>query len=223
MTEPELITWFKELLDRAAQVQRDQDGYYNEQQASAWLSEAESALAAVFPPGHPIMGQWRAIYKNLAAQKVFIVSSMALEPALGVFKAAFRILTDGRLQSLLDGIRAETVAELIEQADALHFAGHHVAAAVIAGGALETHLLHLCQRSGLVPKGEGSISKYDDAIAQARNQGTVTIYGAADSKLIKWCGNLRNDGAHTPAAFTHSGDIIKQMIVGIGDFVSRVP
>ena len=108
---------------------------------------------------------------------------------LGVFQAATKQLREGRLSSLIDGIRAETEDELLDQALVLINANHLAAATVIAGGALETHLRHLVSKNSLTITGDGAISKYDGAIAQVRNNGPVEVYSATDSKQVgAWAG-----------------------------------
>jgi hypothetical protein len=113
-------------------------------------------------------------------------------------KMAHRLARDGRLDSMFDVVRAETVTELLDQADNLRKQGYLVAATVVAGGALETHLKHLCDKHGLTPSGSGSISKYDQIISQARNAGTVEVYSSGDTKKVTAWGNDRNCAAHTP-------------------------
>jgi hypothetical protein len=141
---------------------------------------------------------------------------------VGVVKAALRILEGGHLGTILDGVRADTVVELLDQAEAL-LPKYTVAAAVIAGGALETHLLHLCSRASIVPAGDGSIGKYDGAVAQARNQSPPGVYSTTDSKLVGGWGGIRNDAAHSPTTFTLTADDVRLMIEGIRQFVARTP
>lgn len=182
MTETELRAWFKQLAASGQEIMANQSsraGSSHEAQAAAWAAEAESALVAVFPAGHPCRLKWREAFEHIDRLKVGLRNHSAFPAALGVLNAALRILEADHLGSLLDGIRAETVSEVLDQAAALLQLKHHVAAAVLAGGALETHLLHLCDRNGLTPPGDGSISKYDGAIAQARNAGTFTIYSVS--------------------------------------------
>jgi hypothetical protein len=69
--------------------------------------------------------------------------------------------------------------------------------------------------------GDGSISKYDAAIAKARNDGTATVYAATDSKLVTGWGGIRNDAAHDPGAFSRSREDVRRMIDGIREFISR--
>lgn len=94
------------------------------------------------------------------------------------------------------------------------------AAAVIAGGALETHLHDLCVRNGITWNGEGSVTKYNDAIAQARNAGN-RIYSATDGKSVTSWGGRRNDAAHKPAEFDGTQAEVRTMIDGIRQLVGK--
>ncbi len=72
-------------------------------------------------------------------------------------------------------------------------------------------------------QGAGSIEKYDGAIAQERNAGTVEVYSATDSKSIKAWGGHRNEAAHHPTNFKHSPEEVRLMVAGIREFLARVP
>jgi hypothetical protein len=199
--------------------------------ATAWLGEARTALHALFPANHPLCRQWDAIFERAKTYKIDgwggplpePFADVHFEQALGVLQAALTVVKAGRMRTLLDGVRAETVSEVLDLADVLLGGKHVIAAAVLAGGALETHLRHLCMRSGLTWAGDGSIAKYDQAIAQARNAGTVTAYPATDSKLIGGWGGLRNEAAHDPTHFTRTVDEVRLMNEGIRQFIARVP
>jgi hypothetical protein len=138
-----------------------------------------------------------------------------------VFNGALALIKDDRLDRLISSIRIESESELLEQAETLAAAGYPAAAAVIAGGALETHLRHLVDRNGLTISGNGSTSAYNQAIARARKSG-VEIYSKADVDLIESWGKTRNDAAHDPGNFKHTKDLVKLMIEGVRQFISRV-
>jgi hypothetical protein len=238
MNEADALGWLKDLSRRARNVPDLVPGasinyFYAPLEASAWLAESQTALHGIFPAGHALIGAWTAIFERA---KTNIIKGPAgdidlrqpnakthFNAAIGVMDAAVSILEAGRLRTMLDGIQAQTVSEVLEQAEGLLAARHTVAAAVLAGGALETHLLHLCRRNGLTWPGEGSISKYDQAISQARNAGTVEVYGVTDTKLVGGWGGLRNDAAHDPTNFEHTPGEVRLMIDGIRLFIVRVP
>lgn len=225
MNSAEVLKWFHQLAAKGTQLLRNHEynaGARQENEASDWIAEAESALVSVFPAGHPCRSKWREAFEHVERSKYLLRNHEALPAVLGIFNAAIRILEADRLSSLLDGIRAETVSEVLDQAATL-LPTHPVAAAVLAGGALETHLLHMCDRNGLTPQGDGSISKYDGAIAQARNAGTVTVYSVADTQAIKAWAATRNDAAHSPSTFNRPAAEVRTMIDGIRQFIARVP
>jgi hypothetical protein len=220
------LPWFEGLVQRFNNIKRftfrDYSShtiyYYQDEDAQTWASEAGSALAAVFPSGHHCRQTWdRLVVKMIPENE----HGESLEQMLGVIRAATQQLKDGRIGSILDAARVETEDELLDQALGLLQSNYLAAAAVIAGGALEAHLRHLVAKSGLSITGDGTISKYDAAIAKARNDGTAAVYAATDSKLVTGWGGIRNDAAHDPGAFSRSVDDIRRMIEGIREFISR--
>jgi hypothetical protein len=177
-------------------------------EAAKWMAQAESAINAAFPVGHSIRSRWDAIvgsydsdqYRSAAEH---LTASGTVLAARGVFNAAHEMLRDGRLGTLFDGVRAETVVELLDQAEALLAKGWVAAATVIAGGALENHLRHLCTRSKCVPPGPGSINAYRDELAKQRTSNNEII-SAADGDLVGAWGKMRNSAAHDPVQFVPS-------------------
>lgn len=157
----------------------------------------------MFPPSHPIRTSWSAARKRAQS-----IDHWAKRP------------NPERNISLVEGIKADTVGECLDVAETLLGAKHVVAATVVAGGALEVHLRHLCSRFGVSWSGSGSIEKYNQALAQARNNGTPTILNT-DTKSVTARGERRNDAAHGPVNFTGTAEEIRLMIEGIRQFVAR--
>ena len=129
-------------------------------------------------------------------------------------------MRDNRLSSFIDAIRIESESELLEQALVLVNADHRAAATVIAGGSLETHLRHYVDKHGIPVVGDGSISKYNNAVGQARKD-NPNLYSANDSKQVDAWGGYRNEAAHKPGEFNRSKEDVKRMIEGIREFISR--
>jgi hypothetical protein len=138
----------------------------------------------------------------------------------GIFTSACDQLKQGRIASLAEGVKAETVAECLEVAESLVASKHAVAAMVVAGGALEVHLRHLCVRFGLSLPTPGSIEKYNQLLAQARNNGIATI-SPTDAKEVTSYGGSRNDAAHDPTTFSRTPDEVRLIIQGIRQFIGR--
>lgn len=190
--------------------------------ASAVITEGQAAIEALFPPHHAVSRRLSAALnqKSSGGGTIPLDHHSVFEAAVGSLEAGLRIVDSGGITTVLEAVRVQTVSEVLDQAEAL--LPHAIAAAVLAGGALETHLLHLCQRNALTWQGDGSIGKYDGAIAQARNSGAV-VYQAEDSKLITGWGGVRNLAAHEPTKFNYQAADIQLMVQGIRQFVARVP
>jgi hypothetical protein len=230
MRREEYLAWFEELVGRYSTLPTHKSAaglpyasgmnrtYYdrlNPVELREWVTEAGAALAAVFPVGHPSRADW----DKILAQTGMHAIPEAAPFLLGVFRGATNLIRGGRLTSLVDSIRGDAEGELLDQADAL-LQGYRVAAAVIAGGALETHLRRLVSKNSLPINGAGSIEKYDGAIAQARNAGNE-IYSANLGKLVKAWGGMRNDAAHDPGGFKWTEEDVRRMIEGVRDFIER--
>ena len=107
----------------------------------------------------------------------------------------------------------QTVGEVLDQAETLLKANHHVAAAVLAGGALETHLLHLCSRNGITVQGalvrRAPVHRGDSPSGRSRR-----VEGASGT---------RNEAAHTPTTFKSTPVEVGLMVDSIRQFIARVP
>ena len=224
MTPAELLGFFKQIdstkldkfrvqgstrLDNSPIFEYPLDG------AIQWVTKARTALHSLLPPEHAILRQLNEV---LDVQSD-VTEEYKFDQLRAVFHAATEMLEGGQLSSVVQGIRAETTAELLDQAEQLATKGNVTAAAVLAGGALETHLHGLCVRYKLSWDGQGSISKYDTAIARARNAGAA-VYDASYSKSITAWGGLRNDAAHSPMEFNADQARVQVMIDGIRQFIA---
>ncbi len=68
--------------------------------------------------------------------------------------------------------------------------------------------------------GEGSISKYNGAVGQARKANPI-LYNANDGKLVEGWGGFRNEAAHNPGSFARSKEDVRRLIEGIREFIGR--
>jgi len=221
----EILKWFEEIARKPIKLHVSATGateWYEHEEAVAWLTEAHSALESVFPPGHAVNRSWQTIIGSTAKNPDGLSTRAVADAARGVVRSAYEQLYSGRLSSLAVGILAESVMELLDQAETLNRGNFVVAAAVIAGGALESHLSHLCKKSQVTWSGDGSIEKYNNAIGEARNKGTE-ICSATDGKLVTAWGGIRNEAAHAPGAFARSVQDVGSMILGVRQFVARHP
>jgi hypothetical protein len=218
MQSSDHLAWFEELEVRFSGLQAEfHEDRFKLPQARGWLTEAASLMEAAIPTNHTCWLDWCIFYAPIHGGNGDL---WHWERLFAVFQAAHRMVRNGRLGSFVDLIRADTEGELLDQATALLEDGG-LAATIIAGGALETHLRHLTSRYGLTIKGNGSISKYNDAISQARNNNQKVDVTASDSKQITYWGDVRNQAAHKPLDFKKDAKEIDLMIQGIRSFIAR--
>jgi hypothetical protein len=216
--------WFDDLSGRRALLAWFFDKFKTDE-AAAWMAKAESAVASVFPAGHSARFAFLAAKQRAEVIKLIDVGYCPhFESIVGAFETVRSMLNAGHVRGVAEAIQATTVDELLDQARILLGQGYVLALTIVAEGALNTHLLHLCQRSGLIWSGDGSISKYNGAIGAARNQGnTMPVYSANDGKPVEAWGGVRNEAAHAPAALNRTQQEVSLMIEGISLFLARIP
>ncbi len=220
MTRQQLQSFYEQLIATADSMPFELSlgvPVYNQASAHEWATEAESALAAVFPESHPTRQAWARIHKHPKARFVGEV----FDQFMGAFKGAYNQIRDNRLASLMDIIRLESESDFLDQATELVEADARAAGAVIAGGVLETHLKNYVDKHGLSFAGSGSISKYNSAVGQARKSNPGQLYSVNDGKLVEAWGGDRNDAAHEPSSFARTRADVKRMIEGIREFIGR--
>jgi hypothetical protein len=191
---------------------------------SAWLLGALSLVETTFGETHAITRSMRTAIDyalaNVSHGPEFRKHDAAVGAAEGAFWAAVQIVDSDGIHGLIDIVRAETEADLLNQADTLLDKGALAAAAVIAGGALETHLWGLIDRIAISwqQHGERGIATYNMAIASHRKKHSNSpLYSAATGDSISGWAKMRNDAAHEPLEFPkkYSAERVKQMIDGI--------
>lgn len=196
-----------------------------------WKSTILRAAAVVqrfCAPGSVYIEEARQIVSNLNS----IGENGTLQPGWdspkGNMAAVLNaVLQDAKTGSLWRGLweaKNDTCTDILQQADALLLTRYFAAAAVLAGGALEAHLKDLCERHELNWQGDGSITKYQGALSAAQNRGDISFFSTGDGKFVTAWGDLRNRAAHTPASILAGDDVaISNMLLGIRDFIKRVP
>ena len=191
---------------------------------SAWAIEAESLFARVFIPSEPVLLRYRealASYAQMASNNS-PGTRFARQTVKGAFEACRSVLEDAPAADLFWKVQVAGSAELLEQAVGILSAGFSTAAAaVLAGGALEQHLLHLCARYTIKWSGQPSIATYNNAIRGARGTQAVP-YEEADASQVEAWAKVRNEAAHAPGTFTRGKDEIQRLVIGIRDLVGRV-
>ena len=190
MNDQSLLIWFEQIVNRlidfCSSPPTGNDVW------AALFAEMQTDLESIFPQSHAVLRRWEDALSRVKHTKKDALGVHLQTPEryvsdelIGIFKAAHRLLQDGHAQRFADGIRAETIAQCLGQADALVMTGYAVPAMVLAGGALEMHLQNLCKRFSLSWTGDGSISKYNQSLGTASNQGIQSLVTASDFNLIE--------------------------------------
>jgi hypothetical protein len=128
-----------------------------------------------------------------------------------VFKAAKEDYEGGYLTSFKTLVQAEVFDNVLEQSSELLSSGYHVAAAVIAGVALETGLRELCNRHSAA---QGKLNKMNDDLVK------VSAYNLLQHKRITALADIRNNAAHgNKEKFTEED--VRLMIRDVGQFLAQ--
>jgi len=174
-----------------------------------WRPLAASALSAIAQ----ITGDGSIYYRQFSEQAI-ACEQRSPRTAVGILQRVRDDYAKGHLRDVRELAAAEVFTDFLEMAGHLHSEGYKDAAASIAGAVLEDslrrlHLKHIGQVQGM-----SSISKLNDALRKA------TVYGQAVWRQIQVWGDIRNDADHG-----HFGKVdaaaVKQMILGIGDFLAK--
>ena len=189
---------------------------------SGWLIEAMALVEATFAEAHATARTMRAAFDYLRShapygENLYTFYGQA-NTAEGGFNAAKQIVDGDGIRGLVDIVRADTEADLLDQSEVFLKENAIAAAAVIAGGALETHLRGVVEGVGIPWNGDRGIATYNNAIASHRKKNpSLPLYSAATGDSISGWAKMRNDAAHDPIAFTknYRVETVKQMIDGI--------
>lgn len=229
MDAQELIAWFDEIEEAAKKIPIEKEkragGYFYEiPETVAWVVDASSAISEVFNKNHPARASWANATQLKADEEHWKYAQKSYFSILtSLFKTAANQVRSGRVQSLADTLRANSESDLLDQATDLNNKGHQAAATVIAGGTLEMHLRHLCEKHNITWTGSGSISAYEVAIAKERKNGTVVVFEKSVGKQVTAWGGRRNDAAHSPGTYTATKEVVQLMIDGVRQFILNHP
>lgn len=185
-----------------------------------WHTKCLSLITRVFGHGsvHRISFAEHAGKKGLPlVGGGFNVAAMvdAAHQALGVLKAALSDYEGGYLFDVRQLVHAEVLDDLLEQAQALHGAGYHAPAAVVAGCVLEDSLRTMCiaEPSIVLP----ARPKLDGMNAQLAKAG---VYTKLVQKRITAEADLRNSAAHGHWDKVEREDV-GEMITWVRRFIER--
>lgn len=181
--------------------------------SSAFLTRARAVIERVAGPTSPYREQCNDILAENA------VESWKATRMLGVLESLRADVAAGYLESVTQLIRGEVFADFLEMAEHLCQEGYKDAAAVVAGGVLESHLRSLCSPASVTFETEGRRHKADRVNADLAKAG---VYSSLDQKSVTgWLG-LRNDAAHGDYG-SYSADQVRLLIASVRDFITRHP
>jgi hypothetical protein len=204
---------------------QDQIGKRNAIELQEFVLRGQSIVKLIVAPTSPFAAHCDEAVKVMRVQVSkgdwLQARSVAAYELSAVLKGLKSAILKGEVESPVWTGAVSTCEDVLSQSGRLLQDGFRVAATVLAGGALETHLRRLCLRYSLQWTGDGSIQKYNDAIAQNRNNSGVAPYDQTIGKQITAWGGLRNDAAHDPTSFEskHAESTVDAMIRGIIDFL----
>jgi hypothetical protein len=125
-----------------------------------------------------------------------------------ILAAARADFAEGLLFDLRTLIHAELLGDIVEQARTLLSSGYHVAAASLAGAALEDALRQVCVSNQIPLPGRPSLNTLNVELAKAG------VYNQIVAKRILGLAQIRNDADH--------GNIAAVKAPDVEDFVSYV-
>ena len=109
----------------------------------------------------------------------------------GTLEAIQHELENDHLETITQLVKAETFADLLDQADNLFENGYHLAAGVIGRAVLEEHLRTTCNALGCNPsKGRSTINDFNQALY------AIEHYSKIKMKQIDMLASIGNNAAH---------------------------
>mgnify|MGYP001562947583 CR=1 FL=1 len=172
----------------------DGDGSYckDETLTRQWLTMNLSFLSNRLGPKSEHYLSFNSIATDFTKTERFGVATRNVQNLLGVLLAAKSDIESGILLKIEQLIRADTFADIHEQATYLLDNGYKDAAAVLFGAVLESALRRLCERQGLAIGLNEAIDLMNTKLAS----GTSQLYSKLVQKQITAWADIRNNAAH---------------------------
>lgn len=177
------------------------------------ITRCASTISRLAAPSSPYERQAKRILDRQGLGYSHYIAAL-----MGVLKALRRDIEAGYLRSFEEEIHADVFGDFLEMSNLLLTDGYVLAAAVVAGSALEGQLRALAERAGVSTHARGKPKRagmLNDDLAKK------DAYSKAEQKQITAWQDLRNSAAHGRDDFTASE--IRLMIQGVRDFVARHP
>ncbi len=185
-----------------------------EERFATFRASGLSYLRGVFGADHP--------YYTDFDSRVVDARPFDLSVGMGIITAAREEIEGGWLRSTRGLISAEIFGDFLEMAHHLLEEGYKDAAAVVAGSALEEHLRHLADASGVpstVDRGGREAPKKADQLNS--DLAAAKVYSKLEQKNVTaWLG-IRNSAAHGEYG-EYEQSHVSLMVEGIRQFIIRV-
>ena len=176
-----------------------------------WAAKCLSLLQTIIPAQ-------TANVDILGTFKSCLLESAVRPDSLKRLVARLRGIADDFAAGFLDGpwsdLRADMEADLLDQEELLLSEGYCMAAAVLAGAALEQELRQLCEQHDIpTTLDNGGRKKLDAMNVELRDK----AYKLAQQKQITFWAGVRNNAAHGDEVELEH---VKQMVVGVQSFIA---
>ena len=185
-----LIRICEELIAEAAEVEATKFDTRSSMTTFVHMTELHTWWAKVKSFGH-LLGTaarpWKSTFESEPEQNS-LVFAMKIH---GVLQAIRHELINDHLESFSELIRAETLADLLDQAEHLFRKGYFLAAGVLGRAVLEEHLRGLCTTLACKPpKKKPTLNDYNMALYG------VAHYSKTRMKQIDALTSIGNEAAH---------------------------
>lgn len=178
-----------------------------------------AAIERFAAPGSCYRRNMDIVYAAAEKQPPDLAVEVRLEGLSGILDALRDDYADGYLGSVTELIHQDLFSDLLEMAQYFMDSGYKDAAAVMAGGVLETHIRKLCEKNELGTADERqavNTERLNIELARA------DVYSKLDQKNVTaWLG-LRNEAAHAEYD-KYSAEQVALMLQGVRDFLTRHP
>ena len=125
MDAQSLLAWFEQIDERISQTFTPTTYQFAER--AALLVEMKTVLESVFLPWHAVLRNWEDARSREALQRDHTTNlAFAQDELIAIFRMAHRLLKEGHARRFADGIRAETIAQCLDQVDVLLRGGYVV-------------------------------------------------------------------------------------------------
>jgi len=130
---------------------------------------------------------WQEIFSTDPERNTLVFAKRVL----GTLEAIRHELENDHLETVTQLVKAETLADLLDQAEHLFESGYHLAAGVIGRAVLEEHLRTICDTLSCSPsKKRPTISDFNQALYDVQH------YSKIKMKQIDVLTSIGNDAAH---------------------------